>query len=137
MGRWFARSTSTAAATLPWIIAIAGCGRGLHPVQGKVTLPDGTPVAGAMVEFEGEEGNKDITPRGDVQADGSYRLGTYKPGDGAPAGKYRVLVVPPPMVNAEAPNPSPFNARFSDFNASGLEFEVKPGKNEFSITVTK
>ena len=35
---------------------------------------------------------------------------------------------PPPMVNAEAAFVSPFNAKYSNFATSGLEFEVKPGR---------
>jgi len=55
-----------------------------------------------------------------------------------PPGKYKVQVNPPPMVNAEAAYVSPFNAKYSNFATSGLEFEVKRGaKNEFPIQVTK
>src|SRR5437870_2625984 len=104
------------------IASLAGCGPAMHPVQGQVTLADGKPAAGSQVVFEREDEGKPITARGDVQADGGYILSTNKPGDGVPAGKYRVQVNPPPMVNAEAPPPSPFNVKYSNFNTSGLEF---------------
>jgi hypothetical protein len=65
-------------------------------------------------------------------------MSTIKTGDGVPPGKYKVQVNPPPMVNAEAAFVSPFNAKYSNFATSGLEFEVKRGqKNEFPIQVTK
>jgi hypothetical protein len=120
------------------ICCLAGCGAGLQPVHGKVTLADGKPAANSQVVFESEQEGTKVSARGDVREDGSYELSTYKPGDGVPPGKYRVQVNPPPMVNAEGPYISPFHAKYSNFQTSGLEFEVKSGqKNEFQIQVTK
>jgi hypothetical protein len=115
-----------------------GCGGSLVQVHGKVTLPDGKPAVGSQVVFEGGPAGQQVTARGDVVGDGTFALGTTQPGDGVPPGKYKALVNPPPLVNAEGPNVSPFNARFSNFQTSGLEYEVKQGvKNEISIQVTK
>jgi len=122
------------------LISIAGCGGGLQPVRGTVKLADGKPAAGSQVVFEGgpENEKKKVTARGDVREDGSFELGTIKPGDGVPPGKYKVQVNPPPMVNAEAAYVSPFNTKYSNFDTSGLEFEVKAGqRNDFPIQVTK
>lgn len=116
----------------------AGCGSKLVPVHGKVTLPDGKPAAGSQVVFQGGEEKKQFTARGDVGADGTFTMGTEKPGDGVPPGKYSVIVNPPPMVNAEGPYVVPFNAKFTNFKTSGLEFEAKRGAaNDFAIQVTK
>lgn len=110
----------------------------MAPVHGKVTLADGKPAAGSQVVFESDQAGKKTTARGDVQADGSFELSTFKPGDGVPPGKYKVQVNPPPMVNAEAAYVSPFNAKYTNFATSGLEFEVKRGaKNDYPIQVTK
>jgi hypothetical protein len=120
------------------IISAVGCGASMQPVRGKVTLPDGKPAAGSQVVFESDQQGKKVSARGDVRDDGSYELSTIKPGDGVPPGKYKVQVNPPPMVNAEGPYTSPFNAKYSSFQTSGLEFEVKSGqRNEFPIQVTK
>src|SRR5262245_46454526 len=120
------------------LFCLAGCGSGMQPVRGKVTLPDGKPAAGSQVVFESDKEGKKISARGDVHDDGSFELSTFKPGDGVPPGKYKVQVNPPPMVNAEGPYISPFNAKYSNFGTSGLEFEVKSGaRNEFPIQVTK
>jgi hypothetical protein len=131
--------TSSRCIFVPFLaLVFAGCGPGLQPVRGKVTLPDGKPAAGSQVVFESDQDGKKISARGDVRDDGSYELSTFKPGDGVPPGKYNVQVNPPPMVNAEAPAASPFNARYSNFQTSSLEFEVKSGvKNEFPIHLTK
>lgn len=120
------------------IVIATGCGPRMAPVRGKVTLQSGQPAAGSQVVFESDKEGKKVTARGDVREDGAYELSTFKPGDGVPPGKYRVQVNPPPMVNAEGPYVSPFHARFSSFQTSGLEFEVKAGQaNEFPIQVTK
>jgi hypothetical protein len=117
----------------------AGCGSGLQPVRGKVTYPDGTPVTEGTVVFESTEAEKAVTARGQIQPDGSYELGTHRPGDGAPPGKYRVLVAPKNDPNAvdKPQRPPAFDPRFAAFNTSELVFEVKSGANEFPIQVTR
>jgi hypothetical protein len=64
-------------------------------VQGAVTL-DGKPLAGAMVTFlpSGEKGGG-RPAGGRTDADGSFRLTTFKADDGALPGHYRVTVVMP------------------------------------------
>jgi hypothetical protein len=117
------------------ILLGTGCGNGSYPVRGKVTYADGTPVTMGIVVFESKDAAKAVTARGDIQPDGTYQLGTQKPGDGAPAGTYRVLVTPR-VENPDAPEVT-FDRRFADFKTSGLEFEVKPGSNDYPIQVTK
>jgi hypothetical protein len=116
------------------LVGVAGCG-GYYPVHGKVTYPDGSPVTKGIVVFESNGAANAISARGEIQADGTYQLGTDKPGDGVPAGKYRVLVTPR-LENPDAPEVT-FDRRFADFNTSGLEFEVGSGDNDFSIQVTR
>jgi hypothetical protein len=79
------------------LLGAVGCGGGLYPVRGKVTYKDGTPLTKGLVVFESSTRTPPITARGDIRADGSYELSTFKPADGAPAGKYRVLVSPRTM----------------------------------------
>jgi hypothetical protein len=122
------------------LMLAAGCGSGPQPVRGKVTLDDGSPVTKGMVVFESLGGDPKITARGDIQPDGSFQLGTYKPGDGVPPGKYRVLVAPrEDMEDIDSPNrkPAAFDPRYSDFKTSGLECEVKSGTNEYPIQVSR
>ena len=57
---------------------------------------------------------------------------------GLPEGKYRILVAPPDNPDPDRPRPLPFDKRFTSFDKSGLEYTVKPGKNEFfTVTVEK
>jgi hypothetical protein len=85
-----------------------------------------------------KDGEKTVMARGTLQPDGTFRLGTNRPGDGAPPGKYRVLVVPRGLTEAEAAKRPPIiDRKFEKFETSGLTLEVKPGANELLITVTK
>src|SRR5438445_12623563 len=83
------RLLALSAALLP-----GGCAPALQPVNGKVTYDDGTPVTKGIVVFESMDAKNPRTARGELRADGSYELGTQKPGDGAATGTYRVLVTP-------------------------------------------
>ncbi len=123
------------------LTSVAGCGESLHPVRGTVTFEDSSPVPKALIIFESVDRPpaESLTGRAEVQADGAYQVSTNAPGDGLPAGKYRVLLASTEvMINVDAPPPRlPFDKRFTDFSTSGLEFEVKPGANEFPIRVTR
>jgi hypothetical protein len=103
-----------------------------------VTYPDGKPLTEGMVVFESQGQEKPVTARGDIHPDGSYELGTHRPGDGALAGKYRVLVAPKTDPNAvDRPSgPPSFDPRFASFDTSGLEYQVVAGANDFPIQVT-
>jgi hypothetical protein len=106
----------------------------LNTVVGTVTLADGSPLTRGLVIFDGIMDGKTVSPRGEVKPDGTFVLGTLKPGDGVPAGKYRVLINP--LDSSEVPDELkklPFDYKYCRLETSGLEFEVKPGKNEFPI----
>ncbi len=87
------RSMNSALAALA--VALAGCGEsgGLYPVHGKVTYK-GEPAVGATVAFHrnAADASNGEVPRGEVQADGSFRLACGDGGRGAPPGSYSVLV---------------------------------------------
>jgi hypothetical protein len=73
-------------------VVLIGCGgSGIAPVRGVVTL-EGAPVAGATVLFmpDGPGGGRPAS--GFTASDGTFRLTTYKPDDGALPGDYRVLI---------------------------------------------
>ncbi len=122
------------------LLAAAGCGGNkLHPVRGQVVYQDGSPVKGlegGQVVFEGTgPDGKKYSATGPLDAEGRFELGTEKPGDGAVAGKNRVLISPP-TSEGDIPKPKVIDPKYETFERSGLEYEVKPGqKNEYRIKV--
>jgi hypothetical protein len=127
-----------ALAALLLLTGVTGCGGG-NPVTGKVTFEDGSPLDRGTVAAEKREGDASVSAQGTIQPDGTYSLGTKKPGSGVPAGHYRVLVLPPDLTDKqlEAGMADPIASKWSKFETSGLELDVKGGKNEFNITVTR
>jgi hypothetical protein len=76
---------------LPLCAVIAGCGPGrleTTPISGRVTYR-GKPVPNGRIVFQPEEGRPAMAA---LDADGRYRLTTFKPGDGALLGKHRVTI---------------------------------------------
>jgi Carboxypeptidase regulatory-like domain len=79
------------------LLAAAGCGQSdTVSVKGTVKL-DGKPLPHASVTFIAQnEGGRDATATTDEN--GVFRLSTFKPGDGALRGKYKVIVQPSAVV---------------------------------------
>lgn len=118
-------------------LALVGCGD-LETVTGRVTFADGTPLDEGTVICEMMDGDKIVMAQGNLDREGNFRLGTNEEGDGARQGKYRVLVVDRALSDAERGTRKPIiDPKFSDFQSSGLEVEVKDGANELNITVSK
>jgi len=118
-------------------LVLSGCGPRMYPVRGTVTLEDGTPLAKGLVIFERVDGGPPLTARGDIGPDGRYELSTEKPGDGVPAGRYRVSINP--LDTSDTPDEQkvlPFDVKYLSLKTSGLEYEVKSGANDFPIWLT-
>src|SRR5438034_1873912 len=65
----------------------------LYPVEGKVTF-DGKPLRGGNVTFFAlDHDAKQLQPMGLIDGEGNYYVSSYEK-KGAPAGKYRVTVIP-------------------------------------------
>lgn len=120
------------------ILAVLGCGGGqkTHPVTGKVTFPDGTPLTKGEVVFEGAE----YEARGQIKEDGTYELGSYEVDDGAPPGSYRVYLDGAAAGHSDdfeegEDEPKPLvHPRFLSAETSKLECEVD-GETTFDIAV--
>jgi hypothetical protein len=126
-------------ATLFLLTLASGCGSGRYPVTGRVTYEDGTPVEAGTVIGEATVDGKLVGVQGNIERDGVFSWGADKPDEGALPGNYRVLVMPVALGDgemAEGKQPA-VDGKFTKYETSGITFEVKAGKNELNITVTR
>lgn len=128
-----------ALAPLFLLILVTGCGSGRYPVTGRVIYEDGTPVEEGTVIGEATVDGKLVGVQGNIEPDGTFVWGTERAGDGALPGNYRVIVMPRALGDQEmADGKLPAVAsKYTRYETSGITFEVKPGKNELNIKVTK
>jgi hypothetical protein len=108
-----------------------------HPASGSVTR-NGQPIEGVEIVFfaRGESNQlKEVpTPQGKTDAEGRFRLSTYIPGDGAPAGVYGVAAV---WMKVTQPADDPeqivevdqLQGRYANQETSGLTAEIAEGEN--------
>ena len=129
----------TTLTALALLAGTAGCGSGRHPVHGRVTYEDGSPLTEGSVVGELADGETKVMARGNVQSDGSFSWGTERPGDGARPGKYRVVVIPRALGDAERAHGKlpAVDEKYSRFETSPVEFTVKDGPNELIIKVAR
>lgn len=124
------------------LAAVAGCGGPpkTYLVHGMVVFPDGQPLTRGTVEFETLHQNKAITASGEIAKDGTFRLGTFAPNDGAIAGEHRVAVISDYVIGTgvERPGELPpplLDPKFRSFKTSGLKFTIKPQMNNILVPI--
>ena len=84
----------------------------LFPASGQVLVGD-QPASGAEIRFIDVRNPSDFDaprPFATADAEGKFQLGTYDPGDGAPAGSYNVMLIWP----EGPPGPGPARDRLKD-----------------------
>jgi hypothetical protein len=126
-------------------IAFAGCsskqvGPELIPVHGTISLNGKLLTTGGGVSFRDDSGL--YQANGDVRPDGTYTLSLSPGHEGAPVGKYKVVVcISEPREEAARHNRLPvliINRKYLDAKTTPLSAEVKkdaaPGAYDFSIT---
>ena len=106
------------------------------PVHGKVTY-GGKPAQGFRVTLRpiGEHQGPAFAPSGATDAGGEFRLQSYKPDDGAPAGDYTVTFEWLQDVNTSDPADGPrfvdrLQGRLNNPAASQFKVTVHEGENE-------
>jgi hypothetical protein len=143
----FCRSLFTAGICVVAVVSVslAGCG-GSAPATyragGKVVFADGKPLTSGAVELRSMDGKQHVVARGQIQSDGSFRLSTFGPNDGAVEGEHAALVaVAPPEGNIGDMKviPKIIDPRYSQFDTSGLKFTITrdPTKNQFTIQIDR
>lgn len=148
-----------------FVVAV-GCGSGSGPaldpstqatISGTVTI-DGTPIpVDSVVHFESADTG--TTATGKIDALGNFSAVVPDPKKGLVAGRYRVMVAPPPKPAVEMSNmdaysnamksggaaakpgsgnsSSPIPKQFQSLQTTKLILEVKPGPNTFNIDLAK
>lgn len=138
------RSRAGRLAVLLALAGLAGCGDGLHPVEGQVVWAGGQPateLAGSLVCFESTEHR--TVSRAAVGADARFQLTTLKPGtDGAPPGVHRVYILEKIRYVGDNPEtaralPRHMDPRFGKLETSGLEVTVPLTVSPVVLTVER
>ena len=133
LGRW---ALVAALGLLP-----AGCSgsRGdrlpTYPVTGHLVV-QGKPAEGARVQLTavGDVKLLGLCPHATVDRDGSFRLTTYKTGDGAPAGRYALTVTwPLPPRPGQEEGPDRFRGRYANPTRPVRQVDVAAGDNDLGI----
>jgi hypothetical protein len=112
-------------------LTVSGCGSRweMGQVAGSITYK-GQPLPEGTVMFVPEKG---LASAGGIRPDGTYRLFTKRPWDGAVVGKHKVCVAPP--FEASSPNYPKFSGKYQSQETSGWEVEVKSGENTFDFDI--
>jgi hypothetical protein len=116
----------------------AGCGAAgpkTAPVTGKV-IYKGQPVPSGTVSFIPASGT---AATGEIDADGSFRLTTFRDGDGAILGLHKVVIVAMQDMSKKLPEervplPPPIVPdRYTSLATTDLSADVKEGPNAFTF----
>lgn len=106
----------------------------LHEVRGTVMIQKKAATKAVIVlrPVSSETVGK-LLPHGEVQADGTFRIGTFADGDGAPAGEYRVTITWPESRaepdGVEIASGDRLKGRFNDPAKSKWTIQVREGNN--------
>lgn len=122
---------------------LSGCGddpQSVHEVVGHLFVGD-QPAENASIAFHPVDPSLSrACPVGITAADGSFRLTTYKRGDGAPAGEYIVTVIWPdetkPVDECDCPSLEDHDRLrgvYADRNSSPIRATIAPGRNDVPV----
>ncbi len=120
-------------------VAIVGCGAvgNKATVSGRV-VSNGQPVTGGSITFMPTDSQAGGMPAsGEVKPEGTFVLGTEKPGDGVAIGKHTVSYSPPsveqPEWNGYGTQPPAKEAPYSDLVPQLTEVEVKGDTSDLVV----
>jgi hypothetical protein len=137
------RSVLSAAAMAALLVGpFSGCAEPFEhprtfPVSGKVTHK-GQPVPKGTITFQPDQGQAAV---GEIQPDGTYRLSTFSPGDGAVPGHYKIFVIAntadPTKIPGSTPGWTPpkdlIPPKYNKVETSGLEATVTENKKDYNF----
>lgn len=116
-------------------ITSPGCGHDdrlpLFPASGKVVV-DGKPAKGVEVRLVPAQAPDDpdtLRPFATSKDDGSFALGTYEAGDGAPEGKYKATLFWPDRPPGPSHPNDLLGGDYVQASRSGFEVAITKGTN--------
>jgi|SRR5579884_462277 len=109
MKRW----SRCALVALLLALTATGCSQ-TSTVKGRVLL-DGQPVAGATILFMPDGDGQGRPASGTTDSDGYFQLMTFRPGDGAAPGTYRIVVSKTEVLAAPPDNDHASKQRAQDY----------------------
>lgn len=123
--------------------SLPGCAKGKEPwekvyrAKGVVKL-DGKPAGGAMITLipQDKKVPNSVRPTAIASWDGTFEIGTYGTGDGAPAGTFKVVVVRFPVVGSPqspAPGPNDLPPKYATPDSTDLTVKVNEEETELSL----
>lgn len=127
------RSVAALALGLGTLLSFSGCGQNfkrleVFPVKGKITYQGKAPEGAVVVLHPVGDSDPNIPrPSAKVGSDGTFVVKTYDPGDGAPAGKYKVTVQLRKFEQKEeglVAGPSLVPEKYASVDKTDLEVEV-------------
>ncbi len=109
----------------------------VYPVSGVVQL-DGKPIGGALLTLVPQDRQvpDSVRPTATSNWDGTFEVGTYSTGDGAPAGAYKVIVLRFPVVGtpqSPAPGANDLPLKYARPESTDLSVQVKEAATELSL----
>lgn len=141
--------TLIALASVVLVLTIPGCGGSgrlpTAPVSGTVTF-ESAPLPSGSLLFVPEGGGP--SAQGNINADGTYTLGTYTTNDGAILGRFKVMItaftqptggpgLPEDAIKGDAAPISLIPEIYGDLEKSGLTATVEKGRNTIDFDLEK
>jgi hypothetical protein len=128
-------------------LVLAGCQSKGPPLpttteaRGRVLLPNGQPLRGGRVVLNPTEPSA-VEAFGDIDQSGAFTLTTYKVGDGAVPGRYKVSISPYNYRSTTGspvriPEASQIPPRYLEASTSDLTVEIKPGSNTLELRLVR
>ena len=119
-------------------VCLLGCSK-LEPMSGTVTFEDGKPLTTGTVIFQ----TNGFQAKGTLDAQGKYKIGSDKPGNGLPSGKYEVGIAGAEVQVSTKGGGESFESKplikekYSDPSTSGITVTVDGKTKTFDFKVEK
>ena len=107
----------------------------VHPVAGELRFEE-QPASGATI-LHPQDPSIPVRPRATVHADGTFEVTTYRPGDGAPAGRYKATIEWRRAIAGQTGDenvpPNALPATYASPQSTPVELKVEEGENPFTL----